>query len=65
MVVWFLVYGIGDGSGIPRDSTMFLHGVVDAVEYIALKDRWIPCIDTPPWSHYCAWHRHWSMTLVL
>jgi hypothetical protein len=36
----FLVWRIGDGSGMPGASTMFLQGVVDPVEYIALEDRW-------------------------
>jgi hypothetical protein len=40
VVAWFLVWRIGDGSGTPGASTVFLQGVVYPVEYLALEDKW-------------------------
>jgi hypothetical protein len=40
VAAWFPVWRIGDGLGMPGALTMFLQGVADPVEYIALEDRW-------------------------
>jgi len=42
VATWFPIRRIEYGSGAPGALTMFLWGIVEPVEYIALENRWIP-----------------------